>query len=84
MKNKVLVEIYIPQLDEEFNIYLPLNKNIANIIELICKAVSEMKRIDQIDFNTFSLYNRESGLKYQPDKTIKETNIRNGFRLLLM
>ena len=84
MKNKVLVEIYIPQLDEEFNIYLPLNKNIANIIELICKAVSEMKRIDQIDFNTFSLYNRESGLKYQQDKTIKETNIRNGFRLLLM
>ena len=84
MKNKVLVEIYIPQLDEKFNIYLPLNKNIANIIELICKAVSEMKRIDQIDFNTFSLYNRESGLKYQPDKTIKETNIRNGFRLLLM
>ena len=32
MKNKVLTEIYVPQLDEEYDIYLPLNKNIANII----------------------------------------------------
>ena len=35
MKNKVLTEIYVAQLDEKFNVYLPLNKNIANTIELI-------------------------------------------------
>ena len=27
MKNKVLTEIYIPSIDERYNIYLPLNKN---------------------------------------------------------
>lgn len=84
MKNKVLVEIYIPQLDEEYNIYLPLNKNIANVIILIGKSISELKRIDNFDYNSLSLYNRETTIKYNPNSLIRETNIRNGFRLILM
>ncbi len=84
MKNKVLTEIYVPQLDEEYDIYLPLNKNIANIIELICKSISEIKRIEKIDFDNYSLYNRETGTKYAPNRIIKETDIRNGFRLIMM
>lgn len=84
MKNKVLTEIYFLQLDESFNIYLPLNKNIANCIELICKSISEMKRISTIDFKYLALYNRDTSLKYLPDAIIKDTTIRNGIRLLLM
>ena len=84
MKNKILTQIYIPQLDEEFNIFLPLNKNIANIIVLVCKSIGELKRINNIEYNKFSLYSRETSLKYPPDKLLKDTNIRNGFRLILM
>lgn len=84
MKNKVLTEIYIAQLDETFHVYLPLNKNIANSIELICKAVSEYKRIEKINYKNLSLYNRETSLKYIPDLLIKDSNIRNGVRLILM
>ena len=29
MKNKILVDIYVPSFDEEYNIFIPLNKNIA-------------------------------------------------------
>lgn len=84
MKNKVLTEIYIPQIDEKYNIYLPLNKNIAEIITLIGKSICEMKRIDRINYNSFSLYNGETGLIYPPEKIIRESNIRNGTRLILM
>ena len=84
MKNKVLVEIYIPQLDEVYNIYLPLNNNIAHIITLIGKSRCELKRIDTFDYNSLSLYNRETTIKYNPNSILKETNIRNGFRLILM
>jgi len=84
MKNKVLVDIYIPQIDENYNIYLPLNKNIANIIYLLCKSIKELKRIDNIDFNNYSLYNRDTGILYLSNSKIRETNIRNGFRLILM
>ncbi len=84
MKNKVLVKIYIPSLDENFDIFLPLNKNIADIIMLIGKSISEMELIDNLDFSHYSLYNGETVLKYKPELTIRETNIRNGVRLILM
>ncbi|MGM9877631.1 MAG: hypothetical protein ACI33S_03180 [Bacilli bacterium] len=84
MKNKVLTEIYLSGLDEKFNVYLPLNKNIANIIELTCKAISEYKRITNIDYKKLSLYNHDTALKYSPDLLIRDSNIRNGTRLILM
>ena len=84
MKNKVLTEIYIPSIDEKYNIYLPLNKNIAEIITLIGKSVGELKRIDTINYNNFSLYNKDNGILYSPEKLIRETNIRNGTRLIMM
>lgn len=84
MKNKILVQINIPIIDEVFDMYIPLNKNIANIIQLICKAINEINRIEDIDFSSMSLYNDETALAYSPDIIIKESNIRNGTRLILM
>ncbi len=84
MKNKILTEIYIPSIDERYNIYLPLNKNIAEIITLIGKSACELNRIDNINYNSFSLYNSDTGVVYAPDKLIRETNIRNGTRLIMM
>lgn len=84
MKNKILVEINIPVIDETFDMYIPLNKNIANIIQLICKAINEINRIEELNFSSMSLYNDETALAYSPDIIIKESNIRNGTRLILM
>ncbi|MBQ6285217.1 MAG: hypothetical protein IJK67_02770 [Bacilli bacterium] len=84
MKNKILVDIYVPSFDEEYNIFIPLNKNIADVILLIGKSISEMKLIEEVNFNNYSLYNRETTLKYKPEMLVRETNIRNGVRLILM
>ena len=37
MKNKVLVELYVPTIDEIYNLYLPVNRKIGNIIALLNK-----------------------------------------------
>ena len=84
MKNKVLTEIYVPSVDERYNIYLPLNRNVAEIITLIGKSIGELKRIENINYNNFSLYNKDNGIVYSPEKLIRETNIRNGTRLIMM
>ena len=60
------------------------NKNIAEIITLIGKSACELNRIDNINYNSFSLYNSDTGVVYAPDKLIRETNIRNGTRLIMM
>ena len=33
--DKVLVSIYVPSIEQEYNVYLPINKKIGNIIYLI-------------------------------------------------
>ena len=42
MKNKVLVELVVPTIESSFDVYLPINKRIGNIITLLNKTVSEL------------------------------------------
>lgn len=42
MKNKILVEVVVPDIDEVYNIYIPINKKIGNIIVLLNKAIKEL------------------------------------------
>jgi len=41
--NKVLVKLYVPIIEEQYDIWLPLNKRICNIIVLITKAINELQ-----------------------------------------
>ena len=82
MRNKVLVELIVPEIDQRFNVYLPINKKIGNIIMLLNQAITEISpqhtRIDN------SLYNRDTGTKYNIDVTLYYTDIRNGTPLILI
>ena len=46
MKNKVLVDLIVPEIDEEYSVYLPINKKIGNIIILLNKAIYELTNGD--------------------------------------
>ena len=40
--NKVLVNIFFPKIDKKYDVWIPLNKRIYNIIELLLKGVNEL------------------------------------------
>ena len=84
MKNKVLVELFIPSMDEVYNLYLPVNRKIGNIIVLLNKALFELTNgaFHGSDF-TF-LYDRVTGERYSVNALLRETNIRNGSSLVLL
>lgn len=84
MKNKVLVKLRVPEIDKEFDIYLSVNKKIGNIILLLNKAINEMTE-DQFKIsNNNVLYNSFTGEKYDVDKLLIDTDIRNGSELVLL
>ena len=41
--NKVLVKLYVPIIEEQYDIWVPLNRKICNVIKLLIKAYFEMK-----------------------------------------
>jgi hypothetical protein len=84
MKNKVLVHISVPEIDEEFDIYIPINKKIGNVLVLLNKAINELSDGVLPISNCNSLYNCFTGERYSYDSLVIDTNIRNGSRLVLL
>ena len=37
--NKILVKLYVPMIEEQYDVWIPLNKRIYNVINLLIKAV---------------------------------------------
>jgi flagellin-specific chaperone FliS len=81
--NKVLVKIYLPLAEEKYEVWLPLNKKIYNIIIILSKTLDELKEIEDFK-NMPSLYNKYTGKCYDINTEIKDTDIRNGSELILI
>ena len=75
MKNKVLVKLIVPDIDETYDIFLPINKKIG-------ETINEHELINLP--NNKILYNRSTGKNYEPNVLIKNTDIRNGTNLILL
>ena len=84
MNNKVLIKLLVPDIDMSYDIYLPVNKKIGNIIVLLNKAVSEMSNGSLPISNYNSLYNAETNERYNIDTLISNTDIRNNSKLILL
>lgn len=82
--NKVLVKVFFPRIDKSYDIWIPLNLKVYDVIKQLIKGVNELN--DNLVPATISpiLYNKESGEYYNPSSIIKDTNIRNCTELILM
>lgn len=84
MKNKVLVELIVPEIDKKFDVLLPINKKIGNIINLLNESIEEISSGELIKSKSNQLYNAITNEKYSSDILLANTNIRNGSILVLI
>lgn len=83
MKNKLLVEVIVPEIDEKYSLFIPINKRIGNVIILINKGISDLSNGEYVCSDTASLYNKNTGEKYDLNSLVRQTNIHNGSTLIL-
>ena len=83
MKNKVLIEVIIPSIEKSYNVYIPISIKIGNIIGLLNKAVFELTSGVYVGNEKNCLYNSKNGTPYPINALLKETDIRNGTRVIL-
>ena len=84
MKNKVLVELIVPVLEERYDVYIPVNRKVGNVIELCSKVVSDLSGGYFTVTDDLNLYSGIDGSMYDIDEIVRKTNIRNGSKLILM
>ena len=78
MNNKVLIKLIIPEIDGEYDLFLPVNLRIGSVIKLLNESLKELNpEMFKID-NKKMLYNCSDATTYNINDLIRNTNIRNG------
>lgn len=83
MNNKILVLVYVPLIEKEFDIYIPLNKKIGTVKKLIIDIVKENSDGLFIDDGTKNLYDKLNGELINEQQFVKNSKIINGSKLVL-
>ena len=82
--NRVLVRLYVPLLEKQYDIWIPINKSIYYIIKAFIKGINAINKIEYIYNGSFPrLYNRSTSDVYDINKRVIDTDIRNGTELIL-
>ncbi len=82
--NKILVKLYVPMIEEQYDVWIPINKKVYKVIKLLTKAVDEFSGGYYKPANTPMLYEKLTAREYDINLTIKENNIKNGAEIILM
>ena len=85
MKNKVLVQLIVPYLESKYDLFVPVNKRVGNIIDLVCQTLHEITNglYDEKSDNK-KLYNALTGEMYNMQDLVRKTNIKNGSKIVLL
>ncbi len=82
--NQILVRLYVPNIEKSYDVWIPAQRRISNVIILLLKAINEL------NFNIYKptlfpmLYNKDTAEMYDPDLLVKDTNIRNGVEIIII
>ncbi len=82
--NKILIIVYVPYIEQKYEVYIPINKKIGTIKQILINSIYEITNVDYVNNKNIKIYDRETGNILRNNMYIKETNIRNGSELVLM
>ena len=82
--NKVLVKLSVPLIEEQYDVFIPLNKKICNVIKLLAKAIYELSDGEYNPKTMPVLYDKSTNRPYKMTINVKEAGIKNATELILM
>ncbi len=82
--NKILVIVYVPLIELKYEIYIPINKKIGTVKDLIVKSINEMSDNSLNTNRVLKLYNNDTGDVLPNNIYVKDSNMVNGTTLVLI
>lgn len=83
-KNKILVELEIPLIEKKYDLFIPINKKIGTIKSLIENSLLELTDNSYEIKEDTNLYSKETGVVYDVNNTVRDTDLKNGSRIILL
>lgn len=82
--DNVLVKLYVPMLEEIYDVWIPSHKRIYNVIVLLVKAINELNNNCYKPSKMPMLYDKLTAEMYDVNLKVRETTIRSGTELILL
>lgn len=82
--NKYLVDVYLPTSGEHFDVFLPANKLIGEVISLLADMVVPLSGNSFVKTDDTVLVNAANGGIYDVNSTVFDAGIRNSTKLILI
>ena len=82
-ENKVNVELIVPSIGKRYNIFIPVNKTIGEVIVILNKTINEMTGCFPMN-NRLSILNVMESVIYEYNTEVINSGIKNGSILALI
>ena len=84
MNNKILIELEIPLIEKRYDLFIPINKKVGTVKNLIENALVELTDSAYVPKDDSNFYSKETGEIFDVNNTVRDTNLRNGSRIILI
>lgn len=84
MNDKALVEISVPASGEKFDVYIPLESKMSEVIRMAANALSDLSEGKYIATEDAVLCDADTGIIYNVNIEVAELGIKTGSRLMLI
>ena len=81
--DKVLVTIYVPSIDENYNVYLPINLKLLDVINAFQNDLVNLSNNNYEIIENPILYNDMDGKILNLNNIVKDCGIKMGCKILL-
>ena len=83
-KNKILVELEIPTIEKKYDLFIPINKKVGTIKSLIENSLLELTDNSYELKEDTNLFSKDTGIVYDVNSTVRDTDLKNGSRIILL
>lgn len=83
-KNKILIRLYVPLIEKSYDLYIPINKKIGTVKSLIEKGLNELTDGSYIASKETNFYSKETGAIYDVNQTVRDTDLQNASKIILI
>ena len=82
--NKALVEIFVPAAEQKYDVYIPLESKMSEVVKLISSALSDLTEGKYKATEEAIICDAQTGIIFNINMQVAELGIKTGSRLMLI
>lgn len=82
--DKIYINVFVPVLDKNYDIELPINLEMKYVVDEIQKAINEITEGIYIIRDDARLYDKSTGYLINTNNIVKYSGLKNGCSVMIM